>query len=152
MWKAFDVSEGSDDMLSRARRNEIERHNDEVRQNRGMLRTLSEVVLYLSKQELPFRGHDESSGSLNRGNYREPLECFSKFDTVFERRLYSKVAESKRGDVGVFTGVSSDTQNDLNECLDSQGRIQHQNLTIVHGNGRGQVTTPIIKIRIMCYL
>jgi len=48
-------------MFSRARREEIERHNDEVRQNRGMLRTLSEAVVYLSRQELPFRGHDESS-------------------------------------------------------------------------------------------
>ena len=65
MWKTFDVSEGIDEMLSRARRDEIERHNDELRQNRGMLRTLSEVVLYLSKQALPFRGHDESSGSLD---------------------------------------------------------------------------------------
>ena len=65
-------------MLSRARRKEIEWHNDEVRQNRGMLRTLSEAVLYLSRQELPFRGHDESSSSQNRGNYRERLESFFK--------------------------------------------------------------------------
>ena len=41
-----------------ARREEIERHNEEVRQNKEMLRTLSEAVLYLVKQELPFRGHD----------------------------------------------------------------------------------------------
>ena len=33
-------------MFSRARREEIERHNDEVRQTRGMLSTLSEAVLY----------------------------------------------------------------------------------------------------------
>ena len=56
MWKIFDVSEGIDQMLSSARRDEIERHNDDVRQNRGMLRTISEAVLYLLKQELPFRG------------------------------------------------------------------------------------------------
>ena len=61
VWKIFDVSERVDVMFSRARREEIERHNDEVRQNRGMLRTLSEAVVYLSRQELPFRGHDESS-------------------------------------------------------------------------------------------
>ena len=84
-----------------------------------MLRTLSEAVPDLSKQELPLRGHDESNSSLNRGNYWELLECFSKLDTVFERRLHGKVAESERGNVGVFTGVSSDTQNDLIECIDS---------------------------------
>ena len=97
MWKTFDVFERVDVMFSRARREEIERHNDEVRQNRGMPGTLSEAVLYLSRQELPFRGHDESSSSLNRGNYRELLESFAKVDTVFERRLHGKVAESERG-------------------------------------------------------
>ena len=45
MWKTFDVSEGFDVVLSRATRDEKERHNDEVRQNRDMLRTLSEAVL-----------------------------------------------------------------------------------------------------------
>ena len=60
MWKTCDVSERFDFMFSKARREEIERHNDEVRQNKGMLRTLPEAVLYLSRQEVPFRGHDES--------------------------------------------------------------------------------------------
>ena len=106
-------------MFSRARRKEIEWHNDEVRQNRGMLRTLSEAVLYLSRQELPFRGHDESSSSQNRGNYRERLESFSKFDTAFERCLHGKVTESERGNAGAFPGVSGDKQNDVIECMDS---------------------------------
>ena len=57
MWKTFDVSERVDILFSRARREEIERHNEEVRQNREMLRTLPEAVLNLAKQELPFRGH-----------------------------------------------------------------------------------------------
>ena len=62
-----------------------------------MLRTLSKAVLYLSKQELPFRGHDESGSRLNRGNYRERLESFAKFDTMFERRLHGKFGESETG-------------------------------------------------------
>ena len=47
------------------------------------------------------------------------MECLSKFDTVFEHRLHAKVAELERGNVGVFTGVSSNTQNDLIECIGS---------------------------------
>ena len=43
-----------------ARRDEIQRHNEEVRQNREILKTVTETVLYLSKQELAFRGLDES--------------------------------------------------------------------------------------------
>ena len=119
MWKTFDISERVDVLFSRARREEIERHNEEVRQNREILKTLSEAVLYLAKQELPFRGHDESSASLNKGNYRELLECLAKFDFVFERRFHGRLADSERASGGgVFTGVSADIQNDLIECID----------------------------------
>ena len=46
MWKTFDVSERVDTLSSRARRDVTERHNEEeeVRQNRQMLRTLSEAL------------------------------------------------------------------------------------------------------------
>ena len=39
---------------------------------------------------MPFRSHDESSDSLNKGNYRELLECFAELDSVFERRLHGR--------------------------------------------------------------
>ena len=82
-----------------------------------MLKTFIEAALYLSKQELVFRGNDESNTSLNRGNYREILECFSKFDSVFERRLHRKLAENERSHLSVFTGVSPEIQNDLIFCI-----------------------------------
>ena len=44
MWKTFDVSERVDNLFSRARRDVTERHNEEVRQNREMPRTLSEAL------------------------------------------------------------------------------------------------------------
>ena len=50
MWKNFDVTERVDVLFSRARREEVECHNEEVRQNREMLKTLSEAVLFLAKQ------------------------------------------------------------------------------------------------------
>ena len=55
---------------------------------------------------------------MNKGNYRELLESFAKFDSVFERRLHGRLAESERGG-GRFTGVSPEIQNDLINCLDS---------------------------------
>ena len=116
IWKTFDLHERVDVQLSRARRMEINRHNEEVRQNREMHKTIIEAALYLSKQELAFRGNDESNTSLNRGNYRELLECFSTFDSVFERRLHRKV---ERSHLSVFTGVSPETQNDLIDCINS---------------------------------
>ena len=120
MLSTFDLSERVDVIFSRARREEIERFNEEVRQNRVTLKILSEAVLYLSKQELSFRGHDESSVSLNKGNYRELFELIAKFDPQFERRLHGRLEDSQRGAEGggTFTGVSSDIQNDIIESID----------------------------------
>ena len=70
----------------------MERYNEEVRQNRQMLKNIGEAVLYLAKQELAFRGHDESSKSLNQGNYRELLKCFGKLDSVFDYRLHGRLS------------------------------------------------------------
>jgi len=107
-WKTFDATERVDILFSRARREEVQGHNEQVRQNRETLKTISEAVLFLRKQELAFRGHDESNDSLNKGNYRELLECFAKFDSVSERRLHRELTEGERVHSGVFTGVSSD--------------------------------------------
>ena len=111
-----------DYFLSQARRDEIQRHNEGVKQNREILKTVTEAVLYLSKHELAFRGHDESEESLNKGNYRELLQSFAKFDSVFERGLHGRLAEPERGGPrmgGHFTGISPEIQNDLINCLAS---------------------------------
>ena len=120
-WKTFNVSshESVDVLFSRARREAVERYNEGVRQNREMLKNLTEAVLYLARQELAFREHDESTSSLNKGNYRELLQSFCKLDSVFDRRLNGRLEATEMPDTGgVFTVVSSDVQNDLIECLD----------------------------------
>ena len=83
MWKTFDVSERVDVLFSRARREEIERHNEEVKQNEDVLRTLSEAVLCLAKQELFLLG--------------AMIKCLAKFDSVFERRFHGRFADSEKG-------------------------------------------------------
>ena len=40
---------------------------------------------------MAFRGHDESSTSLNQGNYRELLKFFGKLDSVLDRRLHGRL-------------------------------------------------------------
>ncbi|XP_028413650.1 uncharacterized protein LOC114536504 [Dendronephthya gigantea] len=75
-WKTYGSSARVDSLISQARRDEIQRHNEELRQNREILKTITEAVLYLSKQELAFRGHDESEDSLNRDTiFKEINEC-----------------------------------------------------------------------------
>jgi len=79
-WKTFDATERVVILFSRARREEVQRNNEQVRQNTETLKTISEAILFLNKQELAFRCHDESRDGLNKGNYWELLECFAKYD------------------------------------------------------------------------
>ena len=122
MWKAFqnDRQESVDVLFSRARREAVERYNEEVRQNLEMLKNIVNAVLYLARQEMAFRGHDEYSTSVNQGNYRELLKSFGELNSVFDRPLHGRLQEAERCvSGGVYTCVSSDLQNDVIECIDS---------------------------------
>ena len=46
--------------LDNAQRENAIRHNEIVKNNHAVLRRLSDIVIFLSRQELSFRGHDES--------------------------------------------------------------------------------------------
>lgn len=54
------------------------KYHKEVEENRKNVRKLFEVVQLFCKQNIPFRGHDESQHSTNRGNYLEILHWIAK--------------------------------------------------------------------------
>lgn len=58
-----------------------------VTNNRHYLRTILEVLLLCSQQEIALRGHDESVKSLNRGNFIEILKLISIHDEVVKDRI-----------------------------------------------------------------
>jgi len=47
-----------------------EGHQKEVNENREYLTKLIEILLYLSRQGIPLRGHFEDKDSLNQGTYQ----------------------------------------------------------------------------------
>jgi len=49
----------------------IEKYNENVRFNRLFMEHLIDIVLFLGRQELAFRGHNESSSSLNKVHFKE---------------------------------------------------------------------------------
>ncbi|MGH0121058.1 UNVERIFIED_CONTAM: hypothetical protein FKN15_069261 [Acipenser sinensis] len=55
------------------------KHNENVRRNRAILKRLINATIFLGRQELAFRGHNESEDLANKGNYRELTEAF--YDT-----------------------------------------------------------------------
>ena len=93
--------------ISESAKLEREMHNKLVEENRQYLKHLINAILYLCKQELPLCGHDEVEDSLNKGNYRELLQCFSKIDSVFASKLSAKEGSKQ------FSGVSRTIQNEI---------------------------------------
>lgn len=84
---------------------DIERHNAKVERNRHIFQRLIDIVCFLARQELAYRGHDETESSLNNGNYLELVVLLAKYDGVLETHL--ETASS------AFTGLSNRSQNDL---------------------------------------
>lgn len=92
------------DLISEASLQERSAYNERVSHNRNILKRLIDVVCYLGKQGLAFRGNDESISSGNRGNYIELCNLISKFDNTLAHHLHSN---------DLFKGLSHEIQNDL---------------------------------------
>lgn len=60
---------------------------EQIRKNKHYIRTIVEVLLLCSRQEISIRGHRESSESTNRGNFKEILALVAKHDPVIEQKL-----------------------------------------------------------------
>ncbi|KAL4107233.1 hypothetical protein QTP88_017616 [Uroleucon formosanum] len=85
-------------------------YNENMRLNRLFMEHLIDLVLVLGKQELAFRGHDESSDSLNKGNFRELFE-------MHIIRCSREIQNHYNSIKNIFTGMSKSIQNDLISCI-----------------------------------
>ncbi|XP_043276006.1 zinc finger MYM-type protein 1-like [Venturia canescens] len=56
---------------------------------RGLLVRLLDITLFLAKQNLAFRGHEEGDTSMNKGNFLELVQLLSKYDAVLKEHLLS---------------------------------------------------------------
>ena len=75
------------------------------------MKRLIRATCFLGVQEIPFRRHDESENSSNRGIYIELAYFLADFDEKMQTHLKSAT---------VFKGLSPDIQNDL---IDSVGSV-----------------------------
>lgn len=88
----------------------IQKYNENVRLNRLFMRVPIDAVLYLSKQELAFRGHDETIYSINRGNFKELLALLLQRSSVEIQQHYATIKN-------VFSAESKTIQNELVDCI-----------------------------------
>ena len=61
---------------------------EQIKKNRHYIKTIAEVLLLCCRQEISFRGHDESSESLNKGNFKEILSLVAKHDPVVAEKFF----------------------------------------------------------------
>lgn len=88
---------------------QLQKENNEVSKNREAVKRFIDIILFLAKQSLPLRGHDESVKSKNKGNFLELVDLLKKYDVVLAAHLLgaSKVAKY----------TSNKIQNELIEHL-----------------------------------
>lgn len=87
-----------------------------IEHNRDMLRHIINVIVYLTKQGMPLRGHDESVDSRNRGNFLELIEVVAKYEPELKEHLKKHQKTSY---------ISPSSQNELitvigHECIRSK--------------------------------
>ena len=99
----------SDTLINGQQKSEVNRHNEQVKKNRKILKRIIDAMLYLTKQGLPLRGHDESHSSTNRGNYIELLNLLREYDPLLNEHLNTSP---------VFQGTFPiDVQNDIVKAM-----------------------------------
>ena len=62
-------------------------HKQEVKKNRHYMKSICQVLLLCARQELSLRGHDESSQSINKGNFHELLSLLAAHDPIVLERM-----------------------------------------------------------------
>ena len=60
---------------------------EQIKQNRHYLKSVIEILLLCSHQEIALRGHRESEMSSNRGNFMEILKLVAAHDPIVHHRL-----------------------------------------------------------------
>ncbi|XP_076806254.1 zinc finger MYM-type protein 1-like [Clavelina lepadiformis] len=88
----------------------MQKHMDEERKKwKAILESVVDVILFLSKQNLPFRGHREAFESNNQGNFLETVKLLAKYSPVLSKHL-SDIRISKKM---TSTYLSPTIQNEL---------------------------------------
>ena len=76
-----------DTLLDEQRAELHSKRQKEIASNREVLAHLLDIIRLLAKQNLAFRGHDESASSVNRGNFLELVHHQAKYDPILQQHL-----------------------------------------------------------------
>lgn len=110
-WTLFMSGKGIEKGISNMHKRTYSEQSKRIEENRAVLKRLLDIIMFLAKQNLALRGHDESENSDNKGNFLELVELVAKYDQV----LYKHLSQSKEKE----KYLSATIQNDFIEALRS---------------------------------
>ena len=59
----------------------------EIRENRELLERILDIIFFLAKQKLAFRGRRENESAINKGNFLELISLLAKYDVVLQHHV-----------------------------------------------------------------
>jgi len=95
--------------LSKAYADRLQLEKEERLENRTALSSIIDIIRFLARQNISFRGHDESESSLNRGNFLELVHFTAKYNPSLNRWLENHPRN--------VSWLSPEIQNDLIHLL-----------------------------------
>ena len=75
--------------LSQAYAEQLRRDKEQREKNRAALESIIDVIRFLARQNISFRGHREGKDSDNRGNFLELIHFVAKYNPLLQVRLGS---------------------------------------------------------------
>ncbi|XP_063917578.1 zinc finger MYM-type protein 1-like [Zophobas morio] len=96
--------------LNSAYRESVEKHNDQIKQNRYILSKLIDGIKFCGIFELALRGRDETHDSTNPGIFRGLVNLMAELDTTLKSHI-------EKTNNRVFIGLSKTIQNELLDSI-----------------------------------
>lgn len=115
-WMQWKSSIAIDVQLDEQQKKNIEQFNQDKKSRRDVLPMLFDVSNTLSRLRLPFRGHDESMCSSNRGVFLEMVHLLGRWNEKLETHL-------KKSEQNAKAWPSYTSPNSQNEMIHSSAEI-----------------------------
>jgi hypothetical protein len=112
-WSKYERSTSIDVQLSLERKRQVEIGNQDRQQRREILPLLLDITNTLARLKLPFRGHNESVSSSNRGVFLEISSLVARWN----KELADHLSKSSQNAKGYPSYTSPSSQNEMIETI-----------------------------------
>ena len=114
-WQKCKTATPTESQLDRRRACRLQTAQLERSERFNASSTITDVAVTIARLRLPFRGHNETCDSTDRGVFREIIDLLSRYDAT----LHNHIVKSSRNPKGYPSYLSAESQNDIIHCAAS---------------------------------